>query len=352
MTQNNTAVAIRQQPTGAIVDSGAAKSLATTLIAHKGVGVFPQNMTDAQAVEMARVALAYSLDPFLAEIMLYQGNLYVTYRGRLRKAQEHPAFDGIEEPEALNDAERKAFRVEDGELMFRCRVWRKDRRLPFVGYGRAGGSSDKNPISKAPAGALDMAMERAKRRALTDAFALPLPNAEDADYRVETLAPDPSRIIDMTTGEIQPSPIRPDQIKAIHAIATALKWPDSEYRQMLQDTFGVDTSKALSEADASAVIDLLAKEQAAAVDQAEREKHAAEAAALNAEVEAKGGARRAQRMMDDDGENVRATYADVLGKAIMLHGVDPAEWAVSGDETDTQIRDMLARLRSRLEAQS
>lgn len=259
MTENHSLVVYNAR-TAMEVDDAAANAQAAKLMKHAGTGMFPKDLSPAQSVELARMAMAYGLDPFAGEIMVYQGRLYVGIDGRMRKANEHPMFEGIECVPAT-DAERKAFRCDDAEHLWVARVWRRDRRVPAVGYGRAG-ARDKNPVSQTHA--QEMAQKRAKHRALRDAFALPIPGVEESDGEAWTSA----RELDYRTGEIidaesvEPADavlttIRPDQITAIHVQVGSIKWPDAQYREVLQGCFGVTTSKDLTEGQASALLEML-----------------------------------------------------------------------------------------------
>jgi hypothetical protein len=243
------------------VDPQEAKEKAEFFLQHAKAGspAFPRDLTPIQASELARVALAYGLDPILGELTIYQGKIYVGIDGRTRKANEHPAYDGLECVPAT-DAERKGFRCGEDEFLWIARVWRKDRRVPFVGYGRAGGAGDRNPVSKQYG--QEMAQKRAKHRALRDAFSLPLPGDDERDdwrpARRVDYAPEVNystgEIIDAEAVEVTDGPTA-KQLAAIHIHTKALGWEDDEYRELLRDAFGVESSTALSEGQASALLE-------------------------------------------------------------------------------------------------
>ncbi|MCH9037495.1 MAG: hypothetical protein IH860_09310, partial [Chloroflexi bacterium] len=66
-----------------------------------------------------------------------QGRPYVTIKGLLRLLNRHPQFDNYELEPASDDL-RKAMRVvREEEQVWVCRLWRKDRTRPAIGYGRA-----------------------------------------------------------------------------------------------------------------------------------------------------------------------------------------------------------------------
>jgi hypothetical protein len=247
------------------VDANEVKTQATFFLEHAKAGspAFPRDLTPIQASELARVALAYGLDPIMGELTIYQGKIYVGIDGRTRKATEHPAYDGMECVPAT-DAERRGFRCSEDEHLWICRVYRKDMRFPFVGYGRAGGAGDRNPVSKTYG--QEMAQKRAKHRALRDAFSIPLPGSEESDgWQPPTV--EPMRRTDYGTGEIidaeaidlddaemSDGPTR-DQLAAIHIQVKALGWTDDQYRGLLRDAFGVESSTSLSEGQASALLE-------------------------------------------------------------------------------------------------
>lgn len=247
------------------VDADEVKRQASFYLEHArgGSPAFPRDLTPIQAGELARVAIAYGLDPMLQELIIYQGKLYCTIDGRIRKANEHQQYDGLECNPAT-DEERKAFRCSDEEHLWIARVWRKDRRVPFVGYGRASGAKDRNPVSRDYG--QEMAQKRAKHRALRDAFSLPLPGAEEEGGLPGVIVEHAPRYVEPSTGEIlegeavalePPGPSR-DQLAAIHIQAKSLGWTDEQYRFLLGDAFGVESSKELSEGQASALIESMA----------------------------------------------------------------------------------------------
>lgn len=244
------------------VDTQQAADFAGQLMKHAAAGgpMFPKDLSQSQATIMARIAIAYGLDPIAGELTVYQGRMYLTIEGRVRVANSHPAFDGMECVPASDD-ERKAFRCGEDEHLWVCRVWRKDRRFPFVGYGRSAGKSDRNPVSRDYA--QEMAQKRAKHRALRDAFSLPLPGREEDNddtpmnqtRRYE--ATDAQIIEGVVIDQEAPEPITPEQIRGIHTIVGKLAWSEDEYRDVLRHTYQVDTSKDLTEGQAAAVLEML-----------------------------------------------------------------------------------------------
>jgi hypothetical protein len=187
---------------------------------------WPKELNRQQAVEVARVALAYGLDPFMDELIPYQGKPYVTIAGRLRLADDHPQFDGYD-LEPATDTERKAFRVADDEHLWKCSVYRKDRRRPTTAFGRAGGTLESNHVAKrwTP----EIAQKRAIHRALRAAFPMAIPGAEEA--------------------------LSEAQLRAIHAFDDEAGIDRETRRTVLTETFGVESSNELTPDQASAYID-------------------------------------------------------------------------------------------------
>lgn len=271
MTADTRAVAPR---TALDVDDSQVAERTARILKQRGSGLFDKDLSEAQAAQLARISLAHGLDPFLREITIFQGHLYVTIGGYIRTAIDHPQYDGMEEPRGPTDDERAAFRVADDEYFFVVRVWRKDRRFPGVGYGRAradekmrdghGGWKAHPVVEQYPA---EMALKRAKMRALRETFALPLPVLdEDRNLPFEGEAGASGPIIEGVAREPDaPEMIRNDQVVAIHAIAHAIGWitkdGDDLYREALLATFGAASSKDLSANQAAAFIEVLVAEQ-------------------------------------------------------------------------------------------
>ena len=70
------------------------------------------------------------------EVTWFQDRPYVTIKGPVRLLNRHTQFDNYD-LEPASEELRKASRVcRDEEQMWVCRVWRKDRTRPSVGYGR------------------------------------------------------------------------------------------------------------------------------------------------------------------------------------------------------------------------
>lgn len=212
----NSAIAIRNNLTPAEVDNLAGQLLPK----------FSKDCNKEQAIEVARIALAYELDPFLGELIPYQGRPYITIDGRIRLADRHPGYDGYDLDPAT-DAERKALGAHDSESVWKCTVYRKDRSRPTVAYGRAGGDAEANPVAKR--WTAEIGQKRAIHRALRAAFPVPIPGLEDA--------------------------LSPEQLRAIHAIDNDLGVSRDERHEHLIETFGVEASNDLTMDQASVYID-------------------------------------------------------------------------------------------------
>ena len=161
---------------------------------------------------MCEVAISYGFDPIMQELMIYQGNPYVTINGRYRKAQETGQFDGMDSRPAT-ESERKACNAKQGDFLYRCEVWRKDASHPFVGWGRVlekeiekaiaqakghGRQEDALPIVKDPD---RQAEKRAEAMGLRKAFSMPFPlqGWEEAQMAMAEVN---GKTVDTKTGEI------------------------------------------------------------------------------------------------------------------------------------------------------
>ena len=172
-----------------------------TMLARVGQAKFPKELTKAEATLMCEVAISYGFDPIMTELMIYQGNPYVTINGRYRKAQETGQFDGIDTRPATKQ-ERIERNAKEGDYLYRCEVWRKDASHPFVGWGRVGKKETEGninlPIVKDP----DRQCEkRAEAMGLRKAFSMPIPihSWEEAQ---EAMADVDGRKVNVETGEI------------------------------------------------------------------------------------------------------------------------------------------------------
>lgn len=365
------ALAVYEPRTALEVDDKEAAAKAAQIMKHKGAGLFPDNMSEAQAAQIARIALAHHLDPFMGDIILYQGRPYVTIDGRIRSANQHPAFEGMECSPAT-DAERKAFRCKDDEHLWVTRVWRRDRRVPIVGYGRAH-AGDGNPVSAK--WAQEMAQKRSKHRALRDAFSVALAGLEE----VEGYEQPAQRHGEIIEGEVvRGGPIRGDQVTAIHTLVGKFGWSDAEYRGVLRKMFDVASSKDLTEGKAAAVLEAfhsidehnnadafvarIRKGLADDADEYERERaHDLRRDDMADVVDADDGSWRevdepATSPETETDTPRKPSKEDVQGYVALMNeasslGMDLAEWELSGTVTSTQLETMHERLAAAIQRQ-
>ena len=203
------------------------------------VEAFWPEISEFHLAWMARVASEMELDILREEVIWYHDRPYVTIKGLVHLLNRNPEFDNYELEPASEDL-RKAMRVtRDEEQVWVCRIWRKDRTRPSVGYGRAtpedtsvgygrakdgDGAPDQGQAYRTPAVA-EMAQERAIRHAAQSAFAWELMST------LEAPASEEHRRVDPENGEVAPfledgSPntvgCTASQRRCIHALARAL----------------------------------------------------------------------------------------------------------------------------------
>jgi len=151
---------------------------------------FPQALKPEEKAMLATVALSYGLDPIMNELTIYQGRPYPTVNAWYRKSQETGLFDGMDSRPA-NEQERKERNAVEGDLLYRCEVWRRGASHPFVGWGRVRAEERKGsphlPIVKESD---RMAEKRAEMMAMRKAFSIPMPSitweeAVEADITVD-----------------------------------------------------------------------------------------------------------------------------------------------------------------------
>lgn len=133
------------------------------------------NLTPETARALAIVGQHYGLDPALGEVMILGNRVYVTMEGYTRIAESHPEYDG-HNLRPLTEQERKEAMVDPLEHAWLCEVFRKDRRVPILGYGVASERTiQARPIQSF---AREMAQKRAMHRALRAAFRASVPPVE------------------------------------------------------------------------------------------------------------------------------------------------------------------------------
>ena len=138
------------------------------------------NLQPNMAYQMARLSVAYGLDPFLGELVCLGDKPYPTVAALHRKANEDPNFDGENCRPATMD-ERKDFyypaEPPNDEYLWRCEVHVKNRKLPFIGWGRASKANVK--MSTMQIWLPEMAQKRARGRAYRLAFNIGMPTIEE-----------------------------------------------------------------------------------------------------------------------------------------------------------------------------
>ena len=203
-----------------------------TMLARIGQAKFPKDLTKTEQTLMCEVAISYGFDPIMQELMIYQGNPYVTINGRYRKAQETGQFDGMDSRPAT-ESERKARNAKQGDFLYRCEVWRKDASHPFVGWGRVlekeTHGSEHLPIVKDPD---RQAEKRAESMGLRKAFSMPFPiqGWEEAQMAMAEVN---GRTVDTKTGEILEGEFKEitEEKKEESSEATELEAHDEEAKQ-------------------------------------------------------------------------------------------------------------------------
>lgn len=129
--------------------------------------------TQEQLYVVARLAIAYDLDPILGHLTLQHGQPYVTVPGLLFKAADR--LDGCE-VRLVSSSDAGAI-GESGEVFARAEITVKGWTKPSVAYGRAGGQRERNPVGRVSA--FEMAQTRAIGRALRPIAAIGLSFAEE-----------------------------------------------------------------------------------------------------------------------------------------------------------------------------
>ena len=241
---------------------------------------FPKDLTAAERQLMARVSIDYGLDPLFCELMIYQGQPYVTINARRRKAQETETLDGINSRPATKE-EREARGVPEGDYLFMAQVWVKGASHPFEGWGRVRAAETKGdphlPIVKDPAA---QAEKRSEAQGLRRAFHLDLPSVEDiieGEFtQVTAKKPPPG---DNHLGpKPEPSPTNaaatnratPAQLNKIRNDGALTGYKPDEITKIAQVTFQVTSLENLSVPQASKLIDMIKSGEGLQVESQEK----------------------------------------------------------------------------------
>jgi hypothetical protein len=128
-------------------------------------------LTPAQVLTVAEIAVRYGYDPLMGEVTVYEGKIYVTLDGALRDAKRIPNFQGIQTT-PLTEQEREGRGIKQ-PIAYRCELYRADWKVPAVGIGVADPAQPfrNNPVERTQPHAL--AEARAIRRAVRLAREVP-----------------------------------------------------------------------------------------------------------------------------------------------------------------------------------
>ena len=235
MSDNNRAVAIRDSDAGLPVEK-------TRALWAGGKANLPVEV----ARGLATVGEYYNLDPALGEVMILGDKVYITLEGYLRIAESHPEYDGYE-LWPLSEDERIATKASNDEHAWGCRVYRKDRRYPAVGYGFASDAtvsmSTMKPFKR------EVAQKRAFHRALKGSFRAMVPDP-DAAIEAATVG-DGVQVVEGASADRPPSPPQPnwpkfwtavkgldvtrDEVHQVLKVASVTEWPyslEDAYREI------------------------------------------------------------------------------------------------------------------------
>ncbi len=173
---------------------------------------FPRDLTLDDKKMMCVVAMGYGFDPLMHEIMVYQGNPYITIDGRMRKAQETGKFDGINSRPAT-EAERQEREAEGGDLLYRCEAWRKGSSHPFVGWGKVRAKEIQKARDSRGAEFLPLAVDphriaekRSEAQGLRKGFSIPAPFGSWEESEEERAGDVTGEYHEVKDAELPPAP--------------------------------------------------------------------------------------------------------------------------------------------------
>jgi len=161
----------------AIVEPFAAVRAAALVTANTQWG---KQLTAQERAAFDALARARGLSIADGTATVLGGGLYVTLRGHLLVAHNSGDFLGFAVCRPMTPQERAEYRLTEAEVGWLVTVRRRmgAEVVEFSNFGRAGGSRDVNqPVAKV--NPVEMAMKRAKARALADAFPVGLPALDD-----------------------------------------------------------------------------------------------------------------------------------------------------------------------------
>lgn len=254
MTSNDGTALVPWRGTQAL--EAVAETDATALISRMTANaLWPRDVTNPeQRMLVARVALAYGLDPIMGELTIYQGKPYVTIEGRLRLAHDSGEFRGIVDDRHATEGEYKAFRADPRiETLWLVSVQRAGWAAPTKAWGRVNMERDRSPVAQQHPALI--ARKRALWRALRDTWPLRMPGLNEAEGtstdtgEAEMLPGMPAPVVSV---EVPMATTK--QLGVIHAISGKVGWTDAEYRDWLEKHWGVRSAKALTEFQAGDAI--------------------------------------------------------------------------------------------------
>ncbi len=265
---------------------------------------FPRDLTNAIAArEFVAVSLTYDLDPFMGDIVPYQGRPFVTEQGWLRLIGRHAPnqLTGLTSRQA-SDAERAEIHCPTGDFLAISDVQRtypNGNTLPVRRRGRVTVAESKGlsmkeqsrghtPVEKEP---YEMAETRARRRALRTAF------------RDVLTAQGLSRFVDEETGEIlEGTAVR---VEGDPALPEAASGPVETPAQLMDEA----TKRARAE--------LFSVASEAKIETR---------GALHAVLDLPCGGQPPERHTDDEGPEECHALRDAIGKAVAEGGSASEAW--------------------------
>ena len=138
------------------------------------------SLTAQEASAYESIAQARGVSILDGTAYVLGGNLYCSLQGRLKLAHESGTFGGFSVDRPMTQEERGAYEIKEAETAWVCTVVKYSGPTPmtFSDYGRAS-KGEKNPV--ASANPVEMAMKRARARALKLAYPIGLQSAEEVD---------------------------------------------------------------------------------------------------------------------------------------------------------------------------
>lgn len=186
------------------------------------------------------VAIQYGLDPLTREVMILNGQVYVTAAGLQKLALRDPEYDGCE-VDIIEARWDKDF------FLVKARVWKKACSHPFEDYG------DADPTtSKLKGHALFRhAVTRARARAMRSAFAVPFCAVEELDdeQRIQWLVQQRSH-----TNDQEPLHATEKQRNAVIGLSKQIGWTRVALGAELDRRFGTSHLDDLTRSQASQMI--------------------------------------------------------------------------------------------------